>query len=126
MKPSTPFSAAQRVSSQRAIVSLAHDDATPAGDYHAAVTRISPSGIRIALEVAPQTDMRTLYRCNPRVDLLLDLPRPLKPVQTQGRISGVAINHGVDEPPMVIDLEFLELTAEEEKALRDSNPALVV
>ena len=93
--------------------------------FSAVVTRISPLDIRLALQEELPLLNSQVYYLNPMVDIELDLPRD-KTVMTRGKLCGIAQNFEADSAPLLIDLEFPEISDEEEQVLRDSNPALVV
>lgn len=89
------------------------------------VIRIDPNGMRLVAPLADTEDLSRLFHLNRQTEVILPLPRPHSPVRTKVRITAV---HGfyTIEPPMVrFDLEFIELSAREEEALRDSNPNLL-
>lgn len=95
-------------------------------EFRACVTRITPLTLRLALDGSVAATAQELYSWNPIVDVLLELPRPAGHVSTCGKIAGVAFNFDPGSPSVVIDLDFPEITEDEEKVLRDSNPNLVV
>ena len=97
----------------------------PSG-FDACVTRITPTGMRLALKVLITTPVDEFFALNRFVEVELKLPGPLGRVRTKGSLVGVAANFAKYQAPMILDLEFVELTESEEKVLRDSNPSLVV
>ena len=94
--------------------------------YTAYVMRISPVGIRVAVHSLIAATLQEIFLWNREVDLELRLPAPLAPVITRARLVGVATNYNVHMPPMIFDLDFLQITEDEERALRDTHPQLVV
>ncbi|CAN5370176.1 hypothetical protein BH09SUM1_BH09SUM1_01870 [soil metagenome] len=94
--------------------------------YTAYVTRISPWGIRLALYSLPSATLKQLFDYNREAEVFLQLPRPLPSFTSKAAVTGIATNFNVEEPPMVFDLDFVDLGEKEEQALRDSNPQLVI
>ena len=95
--------------------------------YGAFVTRITPTSIRIQLAANMPCDPPQLFRMNRDVDVLLEMPKPRPPAASRSRLSGIAVAYqdGGDRV-ILLDLDFIDLTGEEEQILRESNPGLVV
>ncbi len=127
MQNVTPISSAHLVSKQRATLLLVTSEDGAMQEFEAVVTRITPMAIRLALKQIPPVPFQLLYRWNRLVDMHLDLPSPHnRKAHARGVLIGLAADYSLDAPLVIVDIEFAEITEEEEKALRDSNPALVV
>lgn len=114
-----------RASSQPATVYLITDSSSAAFPFPASVTRIMPKGIRLALAETMLLDPGLLLHLNRCVEVDLEFPGNRPSVRTRGEIVGIAMNFLPGLAPLLIDLEFLELSTEESKTLRDTNPHLV-
>jgi hypothetical protein len=93
--------------------------------YEAEVIRLSPDEMRLAFAQSLRPADLPMVRLHASVDIELPLPRPRKPVVTHGRIVGICHDYDPQRPPLTIDIAFRELTAEEEIALRESNPGIL-
>jgi hypothetical protein len=116
----------QRTPIQQATITLIVSRDGLVRTCHAVVTRISPLDIRLAILTPIEATPADIYRWNPLVRVRLNLPEANCEVATRGIITGVMANIDNSNIPFVLDLDFPEITEEEEKALRDSNPLLVV
>lgn len=95
--------------------------------YAAFVTRITPTSIRMQLVGQTPCDPAELFSMNRDVDVILDMPSPRPPATSRSRLSGIAVTYTPEGArSILLDLDFIDLTAEEETVLRESNPGLVV
>ncbi len=96
------------------------------GPVSCKVVRITPDGLRLSLTELPAVNLQLFYDWNKSTTIILDMPRPVGEVTAKVQLSGVAVDYTGENPPLILDLEFPDLTAQEEQALRESNPDLVV
>lgn len=89
------------------------------------ILRISPNEMRLALDPASVPAASSL-QLSQRLDVQLPLPAPHPPTVTRTRLVGIAQNYDEGLPPVVLDVEFMDLTDEEAQALRESHPGLLV
>jgi len=89
------------------------------------VTRISPGGVRLETTAVNSQIFEGVFGRNREVEVFLPLPRPLPPVETRARLVGLQVSYAEEAIPVIFDLEFVGLSADEEEALRDSNPGLL-
>lgn len=94
--------------------------------YRAAVTRISPTGIRLTIAQVIAGTLGDFFEANKEVEIDLWLPGDRLPVRTRGSLAMAGVSLIPSAMGMIFDLEFLALTAEEDRELRESNPQLVV
>lgn len=90
------------------------------------VIRITPEGLRLSLTELPTVNLQMFYAWNKCTTIVLEMPHPIGAVSAKVQLSGVAVDYTGENPPLILDLEFPDLTVEEEQALRESNPDLVV
>lgn len=121
-----PFSQAHHHSRQPATVFLVLEPFSSPVAHEAVVIRISPLDMRIALRTDPGLDLRELHSMNHGILIELPMPKPHRKAITRGKLTGVARHTDEDEPRVTLDIDFPELTTEEELALRESNPLLLV
>ncbi|MEO8614265.1 MAG: hypothetical protein ABI600_03930 [Luteolibacter sp.] len=115
-----------RNSSQTGIVYLRISEHEKPVGFDCFVTRITPSGIRLALTTTILTTVSQLYALNRAVEIALRMPGARGMVKAHGALVCLAMNFVKSQAPMLLDLEFVDLTEQEERELRDSNPNLVV
>lgn len=125
MATKTPFSLTHRTSSQRAVVMLCTAHGGDPRRFPAVVTRITPKGLRLALDEAPPAELSDLYAWNREAAIGLELPTPDKTIWTKGVLTALVSSYEWDEAPLSLDFDFPPLSQEEAAMLRDTNPALV-
>ncbi|MCC6548025.1 hypothetical protein IT570_12740 [Candidatus Sumerlaeota bacterium] len=115
-----------RTSSQTGVVYLrTAENERPVG-FDCYVIRITPTGIRLALSANILMSISRLYAMNRAVEIALRLPGSRGMVKAHGALVCLAINFVKTHAPILLDLEFVDLSEQEEKELRDTNPNLVV
>ncbi|HMZ52263.1 MAG TPA: hypothetical protein PKH51_09310 [Candidatus Sumerlaeota bacterium] len=115
-----------RSSNQTGIVYLRTPECENPVGFDCYVTRITPTGIRLALGTTVPASVAQIYAMNRAVEIALRLPGTRGMVKAHGALVCLALNFIRSHAPVVLDLEFVDLTEEEERELRDSNPGLVV
>ena len=89
------------------------------------ILRISPCELRLAIDPAAVAAVSAL-QLSQRLDVQLPLPPPHPPTVTRTRLVGITQNYDEGVPPVVLDVEFMDLSDEEAQALRESHPGLLV
>ena len=113
-------------SSQSGVVYLHTVPGAASTPMDCCVTRITPHGLRLALQSTLPISVAALFSLNRIVTVELKMPPPIRSVRTRGALVCMGANFVRFQAPMLLDLEFMALSEEEERALRDTNPSLVV
>lgn len=93
---------------------------------HCEVLRITPGTISLEVEAPGASgDDAALFWANRDTEVLLPLPRPHAPVRTRVRLDAMSITYLETGAIYRFELTFMELTEDEEEAIRDSHPRLV-
>ncbi|MBI1290921.1 hypothetical protein GC173_06710 [bacterium] len=110
----------------RVTVALATDDQTVGPTEHGEVLRISSTEIRLGIMDEPSGPFAEGLQLHRRLDLVLPLPAPRPPAITRGRVVGITHNYIEGMPRYVIDVEFMSISDDEQKALCESHQGLLV